>query len=98
MFLFFFDGFKRGMVCRVVHSRHGDDGKKVVIHQINGDMFWCYENRPVSYRTNRKGEKVIDFDPACFLTPYSSDALETTNDIPLQTDGWGAVYRRNRMI
>ncbi|WP_144940155.1 hypothetical protein [Paenibacillus sp. 32O-W] len=95
MFFFFFDDdrvkYQPGTVCRVVGR---DEGKTVVIHQISEDTLWCYENRPVRHRINRQGVKVIDFDPACILSPYGYDVLEITNEIPLQTDGWGAKYRR----
>ncbi|MOA48737.1 hypothetical protein D3C78_1715230 [compost metagenome] len=71
-----------------------DEGKKVVVHQIVGNALWCYENRPVKYRINRNGDKVIEFDPACVMSPYSPNNLEITNEVPVQTDGWGESYRR----
>ncbi|MGG1673300.1 hypothetical protein ACIFOE_22215 [Paenibacillus sp. NRS-1783] len=83
------------MVCRVQDGRH--EGKTVVVHQIIHRMIWCYDNRPVKYRINRKGEKVIEFDPACILSLYSPESLEVTNEIPLQDGGWGASYRHARM-
>ncbi|MNO15497.1 hypothetical protein D3C76_51630 [compost metagenome] len=98
MFFFFgTDRYKPGTVCRVTSVRRGID-KKVVIHQVLGESFWCYDNRPVTHRINRSGKRIIDFDPACVLTPYNVDELEVTNDIPLQDDGWGAKYRRERLI
>ncbi|MGF6356143.1 hypothetical protein ABIE27_004058 [Paenibacillus sp. 4624] len=94
MFFFFFE-IKRGTVCRVISGR--DEGKLVVAHQVHFEMLWCYENKPVKYRINRKGEQVIEFDPACVTMPYSPDELEVTNEIPLQDGGWGLTYRRSRM-
>jgi hypothetical protein len=95
MFFFFEQAFKPGVVCRVIGG--SDEGKMVVVHQIFENMLWCYDNRPVTHRINRKGQKVIDFDPACVLSPYSPGQLEVTNDIPLQQSGWGERYRRARM-
>lgn len=96
-FLFFyFEEFQPGMVCRL--KRGMDKGKMVVVHKVQEDMLWCYDNRPVKYRTNRRGEKVVEFDPACVMSPYSADNLEITNEIPLQDGGWGASYRRARMF
>lgn len=80
------------MVCRVVRGR--DEGKKVVIHQIHEEMLWCYDNRHVEYRTNRNGDKVIDFDPACVMSPYSPENLEITDEVPVQDGCWGALYCR----
>lgn len=97
VFLFFyFEEFKPGIVCRLKNGI--DKGKMVVVQQIQDDMLWCYDNRPVKYRTNRKGQKVIDFDPACVTAPYSPSSLEITNEIPLQDGGWGASYRKARMF
>ncbi len=68
----------------------------IVVHQVTSDMLWCYDNKPVKYKTNRNGDKVIEFDPACFMSPYSAEDLEITNDIPLQDGGWGATYRNSK--
>lgn len=93
---FFFDneGYKPGTVCRVSGR---SEGKKVVIHQVLSGSIWCYDNRPVTHRINRNGERVIEFDPACVMSPYSIKDLVITNDIPVQEDGWGAKYRRERL-
>jgi hypothetical protein len=96
MFFFFGDErYKPGTVCRVISGR--SEGKKVVIHQVLSESIWCYDNRPVTHRINRRGERVIEFDPACVMSPYSISELEITNDIPVQEDGWGAKYRRERL-
>lgn len=92
---FFYDEFKRGMVCRVTRGR--DEGKRVVVDKVEQETLWCYENKPVTHRVNGKGVRVIDFDPACVLTPYSPKNLEITSEIPVQTDGWGASYRSSRL-
>ncbi|KEQ25556.1 hypothetical protein ET33_02210 [Paenibacillus tyrfis] len=72
------------------------EGKQVVVHQITDGALWCYENKPVRYRVNKRGDRVIDFDPACILSPYSPENLIVTDDIPLQDGGWGAKYRHER--
>jgi len=93
MFFFFFTDhiFKPGDVCRVSTGFYIE--KMVVVHQVSKEIIWCYENRPVKYKINRKGERVIDFDPACVMSPYTPESLEITNEVPLQTGGWGARYR-----
>lgn len=93
IFFFYSREIEPGTVYRVLNG-HRNAGKSVVMHQVQEDMLWCYENRPVTYRVNRKGDRVIDFDPACITSPYSPDYLEETNEIPLQDEGWGAAYRR----
>lgn len=93
IFFFYSKEFEPGTVCHVLNG-YRNAGKSVVVHQVQEGMLWCYENRPVTYRVNRKGERVIDYDPACVTTPYSPDELEITKDIPFQNDGWGAAYRR----
>lgn len=104
MFFFFFfeedrERYKPGTVCRVIGDER-KEGMEVVIHQVysrpNGLSLWCYENKPVRYRINQRGEKVIDFDPACVMSPYSPENLELTEEIPVQDGGWGARYRHGR--
>ncbi|GBF73077.1 hypothetical protein PA598K_01362 [Paenibacillus sp. 598K] len=101
MFFFFFfeeEAIKPGTVCRV-KCRFGISPDKLVVvdKQAGGDSYWAYDNRPVRYRINRKGVRVVESDPACIQTIYSAEDLEPTNEIPLQEDGWGAKYRRARL-
>lgn len=99
-FFFFFDSakelFKPGTVCRIKGQK--DNEPSVVVHQVytlpDGISLWCYQNRPVTYKLNRKKQKVIDFDPACIMSPYSPEDLIITNEPVLQDGGWGASYRR----
>lgn len=102
MFFFFFldeSRLKPGTVCRVLGR---DEGKTVVVHKVyslpDGLSLWCYENRPVRYRINRSGDKVVDFDPACILSPYRIEDLVITDEVPVQDGGWGASYRRGRRL
>ncbi|MDM5278819.1 hypothetical protein QUF95_15580 [Paenibacillus silvae] len=96
VFLFFyFEEFKRGMVCRV--NRGLNEGLTVVVDKVDEDMLWCYENKPVTHRLNSRGKWVIDVDPACFTSLYKRDMLNITNQVPKQTDGWGASYRNARL-
>lgn len=105
-FFFFFDREKirPGTVCKVSNSRNGPDFT-VVVHQAgykmqhgDEDILWAYENKPVRFRINNRGKTVIEFDPACVLSAYRYEDLIPTNEIPLQTAGWGAEYRFGRMI
>lgn len=93
---FFFEQFKPGVVCNVISGRN--IGEQVVIHQIFEGILWCYDNRPVTFRTNRKGDRIVDFDPACVTSCYSAEQLEITNEIPVQKEGWGVRHYYNRMI
>lgn len=104
LFFFFFDHeneIKPGTVCKVNSGRYGPE-HRVVVHQVHkesfGTFYWTYINEPVSYRVNKLGHTVLDHDPACMLSIYVSKELIPTNEIPLQTDGWGAKYRRERMF
>ncbi|RXZ84610.1 hypothetical protein EBB07_00920 [Paenibacillaceae bacterium] len=102
MFFFFFfeiEEIQPGTVCRVKEGVwRRTPGLLVVVENKAGEnSYWAYENRPVRHRINRKGDRVLDFDPACCQTIYSHDDLEVTNEIPLQVDGWGAEYRWKRL-
>jgi hypothetical protein len=36
---------------------------------------WVYTDKPVTYRTNRNGRRVIDHDPRCIQSPMAADSL-----------------------
>ena len=36
---------------------------------------WAHEDKPVTYRTNRAGRRVVDHDPRCIQSIYSFDDL-----------------------
>lgn len=80
-FFFFFETFQVGQRCEVISVHHEVFnhliGTKVIIARVSPEFrsAWTYEDKPVTYRTNRKGEKVIDYDPKCIQTPYSWDEL-----------------------
>ena len=97
-FVIFYDDIEPGTVCRAKCRLGISPDKMVVVDKKAGeDSYWAYDNRPVRYRINRKGVRVVESDPACIQTIYSAEYLEPTNDIPLQEDGWGAKYRRERL-
>lgn len=51
-------------------------GREVVAVKISGGSVWCSENKPVTYRTNRLGMRVLDHDPRCCMSLYSPEQLE----------------------
>lgn len=53
-------------------------GKIVVIVSVfpGGRSVFAHDDRPVTYRKNRNGRMVVDSDPRCVQTVYSTDSLE----------------------
>lgn len=63
--------------CKVVSSRFGTGvGRVVVVAKVNDRSVWAYDDKPVTYRTNRLGRRVVDSDPKCIQTLYGFDELE----------------------
>lgn len=56
-------------------------GKVVVVAKVNEetDSVWVHDDRPVTFKKNRKGRRVVDFDPRCIQTVYSMEALRPLN-------------------
>lgn len=86
MFFFFYDSeFRRGQVCEIIKNDPRREtmpklfpdriGKRVVIDEVMDNHLWCYDDKPVQYRINNKGRKVVEFDPSCVTTPYRCDEL-----------------------
>lgn len=67
--------FYPGLVCEIVSVHHpafsyliGE--RVVVIRVIDGERVWAHDDKPVTFRTNRNGQTVVDFDPRGAQTTY----------------------------
>lgn len=40
---------------------------------------WAYQDKPVTYKRNRSGREVVDFDPRCIQTCYSWSELQSAS-------------------
>jgi hypothetical protein len=68
----------RYRVARVHHPVFARDvGKVVIVDRFAGlGMVWAHDDKPVTYRTNRAGRRVVAFDPCCVQSLYHIDDLE----------------------
>ncbi|WP_193387859.1 hypothetical protein [Xanthomonas phaseoli] len=68
----------RYRVARVHHPVFARDvGKAVIVDRFAGlGMVWAHDDKPVTYRTNRAGRRVVAFDPCCVQSLYHADDLE----------------------
>ncbi|MBR8087077.1 klcB [Burkholderia vietnamiensis] len=68
----------RYRVTRVHHPVFERDvGKVVIVDRFAGlGMVWAHDDKPVTYRTNRAGRRVVAFDPTCVQSLYHMDDLE----------------------
>lgn len=81
--------FKVGTKARVIHSGRfpipdQDVGKIIVVTKVipeEPDLHCvrAYIDRPMTYKTNRKGQKVVDFDPSYCQGFYQITELEIIN-------------------
>lgn len=69
---------KRYQVARVHHPCFARDvGKVVIVDRFAGSgMVWAHDDKPITYRTNRAGRRVVDFDPQCVQSLYHMNDLE----------------------
>lgn len=76
------DGPEPGQRYRIVKVHHAcfekSIGKIVVIAKVfpGGRSVFAHDDRPVTYRRNRNGRMVVDYDPRCVQTVYGMDSLE----------------------
>lgn len=76
------DGPEPGQRYRIVKVHHAcfekSIGKIVVIAKVfsGGRSVFAHDDRPVTYRRNRNGRMVVDYDPRCVQTMYGMDSLE----------------------
>jgi hypothetical protein len=52
-------------------------GKRIIIVKVHPDtrQVWAHDDRPVTYKTNRAGRRVVDSDPSCIQSIYGFDQL-----------------------
>ncbi|WP_367899703.1 hypothetical protein [Xanthomonas oryzae] len=73
--------------CRVTRVHHPvfarDVGKVVIVDRFAGlGMVWAHDDKPVTYRTNRAGRRVVAFDPSWVQSLYHMDDLEPAEGEP----------------
>lgn len=89
---FFFGQYRSGQVCEFVRNdpRHHTMpnlfpdrlGKRVVIDKVYPDCLWCYDDKPVTYKTSRSGRTIVDFDPRCVTDPCRPGDLRVIDVVP----------------
>ena len=71
--------FAPGLRCQIVSVHHRcflkDLGRIVVVVGVVGESVIAHDDRPITYRTNRNGRRVVDSDPRCVQTFYGKDQL-----------------------
>ncbi len=73
--------FEPGQRCRIVSVHHEcfrkDLGKIVVVKAVNLDFnsVWAHDDKPVTYRINARGNRVVNSDPTCNQTIYGMISL-----------------------
>lgn len=69
-----------GEVWRIASVNHpvfsSEIGAEVIIQRLVGNVAYVSRNKPVTYRINRLGQRVIDHDPRCIQTLYRVSQLE----------------------
>jgi hypothetical protein len=72
-----------GAPCRIVRTHRmfsHDIGRRVVVVSLTSQMAWVYDDKPVTYRINHQGKRVIEHDPRCIQTLHSIEDLELAFD------------------
>lgn len=73
--------FRPGVRCEIVSVHHPcfakDIGKIIVVKKVSPDtcQVWAHDDKPVTYKINRNGRRVVDSDPQCVQTIYGMEAL-----------------------
>lgn len=71
--------FEPGQRCEVATSRFPSDvGRRIVVTKVNRDFrsVWAHDDKPIRYRTNRNGRRVVDYDPRCVESIYGFEQLK----------------------
>ena len=74
--------FRPGVRCEIIAASHPsasrDVGKRVIVDRVNPEYgsVWAHDDKPVTYRINRAGRRVVDHDPRCIQTIYGVDQLQ----------------------
>ncbi|HDZ5419520.1 TPA: klcB [Vibrio harveyi] len=78
--------FVRGQRCQVISVHHpvfeNDIGKFVIITDVSSSssQVWAYDDKPETFRINRKGNRVIEHDPKTVQSIYSFKQLRLASD------------------
>lgn len=73
--------FRPGQRCEIVSERRplfaNEIGKRVIITKVYPDtrQVFAHDDRPVTYKVNRAGRRVVDSDPSCIQSIYSFEQL-----------------------
>lgn len=73
--------FRPGVRCEIVRVHHpcfsGDVGKVIIVTKVNADsrQVWAHGDKPVTYKLNRNGRRVVDSDPRGIQSIYGMEAL-----------------------
>lgn len=73
--------FRLGVRCEVVSVHHpcfsGDVGKVIIVTKVSADsrQVWAHDDKPVTYKLNRNGRRVVDSDPRGIQSIYGMEAL-----------------------
>lgn len=73
--------FRPGVRCEIISVHHPcfsrAIGKVIVVTKVSADtrQVWAHDDRPVTYKVNRTGRRVVDSDPSCIQTVYGMDGL-----------------------
>ncbi|MGT2457720.1 hypothetical protein ACU4GI_32990 [Cupriavidus basilensis] len=74
--------FRQGARCEVIAVHHpalqADLRKWIVVDRIHAAerVVWAHDDKPITYRTNRAGRRVIATDPRSIQTLYGMDELK----------------------
>jgi len=74
-------GIVPGARCQIVSVHHSAMrhylGRVIVVVKVNPDFgsVWAHDDKPVTYRTNRFGRRVIASDPRCIQSIYGFEQL-----------------------
>jgi len=70
-----------GSRCQIVSVHHRCFsyllGRVVVVVKVNPEFnsVWAHDDKPLTYRTNKHGRRVVDHDPRCVQSLYSLEEL-----------------------
>lgn len=74
--------FHPGVRCEIISVHHScfsrDIGKVVVVTKVCAEtrQVWAHDDKPVTYKVNRNGRRIVDSDPRCIQTVYGMDCLQ----------------------
>jgi ribosomal protein L17 len=68
-----------GSRCRIVSVNHpcfsSNIGKYVIVARVFDNVVTVYDDKPVTYRINKLGKRVVDYNPSCTQTFYMKEQL-----------------------